>query len=92
MEILLSLRTVKKLGLQELNLNIKPVFFRGSELCPDGVPKLQHKGQMRALCRDPVGSDAMSHSAAKLNCILEEAGRYVWLDTQKACGQTLAID
>ena len=92
MEILLSLWTVKRLGLQELKHNIKPIFFCGSELCPDGVPKPQHKGQMRAICRVSVGSDAMSHSAAKLKGILEEAGRYVRLDTQKACGQTLAID
>lgn len=47
---------------------------------------------MRAICRVTVGSDAMPHSAPKLKGILEEPGSYVWLDTQKACGQTLAID
>lgn len=64
----------KSLNCQEikaaLNLNIKPVFFGGSELCPDGVPKL-HKGQMRAICRVTVGPDAMPHSAPKLKGILK---------------------
>ena len=47
------------------------------------------RDKMRAISRVTLGSDAMPHSAAKLQGILEEADSYVWLDTQMACGQTL---
>lgn len=84
----LNLLTVKKSGLGELNLNIKPVFWCGSESClgcmctpryrgPDGHPQ----GHLRAPPARWTWSQ-VSHLAA-------EAGRDVWPDPHVARVQML---
>lgn len=89
----LTLSTIRKSVLQELNLNIKPVFFGSSESYLDYVSKLWNKDKRRVILRPTCSlwllcrhSQMCTHSAAKPQ---GSSSSIVWPDTQVAHGEML---
>lgn len=77
----LTLSTVRKSVLQELNLNKKPVFFGSSESYADDVSKLWNKDKMRVILRPLAGSDCCvdTHKCVPLCCQAPGVLKFHWV-------------